>query len=90
MEIDIEEQDVTIKTQIVEIDEQLILNDLSNEEIFDKSNITSVECREHFGEDALLETILLSDAISHYGEDVVLNEIGKEAAIQHFGIDVAE
>lgn len=73
----------------VEIDEQEVLDNLSNEEIFDKVDLDAEACKEQLG-DKLLTEFTTADIIAYFGEDNILNEIGEEAVIQHFGIDVAE
>lgn len=72
-----------------EIDEQEVIGNLSDMQIFDISGMDESSCKDYFG-DQLLKIFTLAEIISYHGEAAFLDEIGDEAAIKHFGIDVAE
>lgn len=72
-----------------EIDEQKVLDDMTNGEIFEKSGFDASNCKDQFG-DSLLKEFTAKEIVDCHGETVFLNEIGEEAAIKYFRIKVAE
>jgi len=56
-------------TLVVDVDEQQVLDNMTAEEIFDKSGMDESNCKEYFG-DSLLNQFSEAEVIEHFGIDV--------------------